>query len=234
MSYILRKAIHSRLQRLTSILIASLFSAIYCLPASAADELLINEVELNPAGTDIGEEKVELHNPSNSTIDVSGWTITSTGGAPVTVVINEGTTISPKGYFVVGRDLQQQWLDNAGEVIELRNNSGILIDSVGPFSDGANDDESWQRSPNGQDNWVFSRSTLGGINNSAASVSEPGSPKPLAPENPIKSGPPPAANPSFEGISQIQPSQNLTITFIDVGQGDSILVTLPDTKTLLI
>ena len=32
----------------------------------------------------------------------------------------------------------------------------------------------------------------------------------------------------------IQPSQNLTIAFIDVGQGDSILVILPNTKTLLI
>ena len=35
-------------------------------------------------------------------------------------------------------------------------------------------------------------------------------------------------------ISAIQPSQNLTIAFIDVGQGDSILVILPNTKTLLI
>jgi competence protein ComEC len=34
--------------------------------------------------------------------------------------------------------------------------------------------------------------------------------------------------------SEIQPSQNLTIAFIDVGQGDSILVILPNTKTLLI
>jgi beta-lactamase superfamily II metal-dependent hydrolase len=32
----------------------------------------------------------------------------------------------------------------------------------------------------------------------------------------------------------VQPSQNLTIAFIDVGQGDSILVILPNTKTLLI
>jgi competence protein ComEC len=32
----------------------------------------------------------------------------------------------------------------------------------------------------------------------------------------------------------IQPSQNLTLAFIDIGQGDSILVILPNTKTLLI
>lgn len=234
MYYILHKAIHSHLQRLTPILIASLFSTIYCLPASAANELLINEVELNPADTDIGEEKVELYNPSNNTIYVSGWTITSTAGAPATVVINQGTTISPKGYLVVERDLQQ-WLDNTGEVIELRDNLGTLIDSVGPFSDGVDNDETWQRSLNGQDNWVFSSNTLGGMNNAAALVSDPQSPMLLAPENPILPGPPPAANSSLEGIpSNIHPSQNLTITFIDVGQGDSILVILPDRKTLLI
>jgi hypothetical protein len=162
MYYILCKAIHSRLQRLALILIASLFSTIYCSPASAANELLINEVELNPAGTDIGEEKVELYNPSNNTIDVSGLAITSTGGTPTTVIISEGTTISPKGYLVVERDLQQ-WLDNNGEVIELRDNFGTLIDSVGSFLDGANNDETWQRSSDGQDNWVFSSNTLGGM-----------------------------------------------------------------------
>jgi hypothetical protein len=87
------------------ILIAlSLFSAsYYCLPSSASaaaaaaanNEILINEVELNPAGTDNGAEKVELHNPSSSAIDVKGWTISSTAGrSSAPVVINEGTTIT--------------------------------------------------------------------------------------------------------------------------------------------
>jgi hypothetical protein len=232
MSYILRKSTSTCLHRLIPILIVSVFLAIYCLPASAANEVLINEVELNPAGTDNGAEKVELYNPSNSIVDVSGWTITSTGGASATVIINEGMTISPKGYLVVGRD-SQQWLDNANEMVELRDNFGTLTDSVGPFSDGANDEVSWQRLPNGQDNWIFSTNTLGGTNNSAALGSEPKSPLQLAPKNPIQSGPPPPTVDS-EIMSKLEPGQNLTITFIDVGQGDSILIILPDTKTLLI
>jgi competence protein ComEC len=44
----------------------------------------------------------------------------------------------------------------------------------------------------------------------------------------------PRENSSAQVTHEIQPSQNLTIVFIDVGQGDSILVILPNTKTLLI
>ena len=225
------------------ILIASLFSAIYyCLPASAANnEILINEVELNPAGTDSGAEKVELYNPSSSAIDVNGWTISSTAGRSATVVINEGTTtIPPKRYLIVGED-SQQWLDNTGEVIELRNDSGILIDYVGPFSNGATYDSTWQRSLDGEKeyNGVFSSNTLGAAN-FGTFVSDPESPSLLAPERPIIIQPeetsiPATTNSSLEVVTPaIHPSQNLTIAFVDVGQGDSILVILPNTKTLLI
>ena len=69
---ILDSRTHSPLRRLVLILVALLFLAIYWVPASAANEILINEVELNPPGTDGGAEKVELYNPSSSAIDVSG------------------------------------------------------------------------------------------------------------------------------------------------------------------
>jgi competence protein ComEC len=198
---------------------------------------LINEVEPNPPGTDNGTEKVELYNPSNTGIDVSGWTVSSTAGRTATVVINEGTTIAPKGYLIVGRDSQQQWLDNIGEGIVVRNELGILIDSVGPFSDQDNDESTWQRSPNGQDNWVFSPSnTLGNATNFGSLVFDSESPSLITSERPIQPSEPslPSANSSVKITPEIQPSQNLTMSFIDVGQGDSILVILPNTKTLLI
>ncbi len=61
MSYIQVKEIDSRLKGLLIILMASLFSSIYCLQAYATtnNQILINEVELNPAGTDTGTEKVD-------------------------------------------------------------------------------------------------------------------------------------------------------------------------------
>jgi len=59
MSYIQVKEIDSRLKGLLIILMASLFSSIYCLQAYATtnNQILINEVELNPPGTDTGTEK---------------------------------------------------------------------------------------------------------------------------------------------------------------------------------
>ena len=223
------------------LMIASLFSPIFYLEAYATttnNQILINEVEPNPPGTDIGTEKVELYNPSNTGIDVSGWTVSSTAGRTATVVINEGTTIAPKGYLIVGRDSQQQWLDNIGEGIVVRNELGILIDSVGPFSDQDNDESTWQRSPNGQDNWIFSPSnTLGNAANFGSLVLDSESSSPITSERPTQSPEPPplsSTNSSVKITPEIQTSQNLTISFIDVGQGDSILVILPNTKTLLI
>jgi beta-lactamase superfamily II metal-dependent hydrolase len=269
--YSTQEKFHIRLKRRLILLIliaSSLFSAIhYYLPppppaaastTAANNEILINEVELNPAGTDSGAEKVELYNPSTSAVDLNGWTISSTAGrTSVTIVIGEGTTttttIPPGGYLIVSDGDSQQWLDNTGgEVIELRNDSGILIDNVGPFSDIANDDATWQRSVDrGEEerNWVFSSGTLGDAN-FGTFVLDPELPSPtVPPEHPIippqqqedgksSSSIPAATTNSSVEIAvtppAIQASQNLTIVFIDVGQGDSILVILPNTRTLLI
>src|SRR5918911_1235886 len=148
--YLTQEKFHSRLKRRLILLIviaSSLFSAIhYYMPPAAADagadadannKILINEVELNPAGTDSGAEKVELYNPSNRAVDLNGWTISSTAGrTSAAIVIGKGTTtttttIPPDGYLIVSDGDSQQWLDKTGdEVIELRNDSGILIDNV--------------------------------------------------------------------------------------------------------
>ena len=137
--------------------------------------------------------------------------------------------------MIAGRDSQQQWLDNTAEGIDLRNDLGILIDSVGPFSDQDNDESTWQQSPDGQDSWVFSTSNTLGSANFGSLVFDQESPSLNTSEHPIQpSESSPAANSSVDFTPEIMPSQNLTMSFIDVGQGDSILVILPNTKTLLI
>ncbi len=194
----------------------------------ASERILINELESNPNGDDSGAEEVELYNPSDVPVDLSGWSVGSTAGRTATEVIDNGAAIPAHGYLIIGRS--SQWLDNSDEAVELRGASGALIDSAGPFSDEDNDDSTWQRSPDGGERWIFATGTMEDANvGSIVSEPEP------APSGPTESGEPALpADSMVEVTPEILSSQNLTIVFIDVGQGDSILLLLPNTKSVLI
>jgi hypothetical protein len=118
--------------------------------AQIADHVVINEVELNPAGDDAGKEWVELYNPTPIMIDLTGWTLQTTHGETVTVTIPQGAQISPNGYYVVTN--AAQWLDNQNESIILRDKNGQQKDLTPALSDTANDDYTSQRYPEGSDN----------------------------------------------------------------------------------
>jgi len=134
-----------------------------------ADHVVINEFELNPSGRDEGNEWVELYNPTDSDIDIGGWTLSTTHGKTVTLSIPQGVVIDPYGYKVYG--YSGQWLDNEDESIILRNAAGDEVDRT-PLSldDTANDGRSWQRCPDGEDtdskdDWQFRSATKGESNN---------------------------------------------------------------------
>jgi len=56
-----------------------------------ATYIIINEVEMNPVGSDSGNEWVELYNPTNVTVDISLWWVMATSGTPYGQYINWGT-----------------------------------------------------------------------------------------------------------------------------------------------
>jgi hypothetical protein len=85
-------------------------------------------------------------------MDISGWHVSSTAGKTSTITIQNHTIISAKGFLIIGRESQQQWLDNSGEGIILTTANGIQVDKVGPFTDNGNDDRTWQRSLDGSNN----------------------------------------------------------------------------------
>jgi hypothetical protein len=131
---------------------------------SVTSHIVINEVEANPAGTDAGNEWVELYNPMATNVNIIGWSLSTTAGVTKTVSIPSGTTIQANGYYVV--TYGSQWLDNSGESVILRNAGRTEVDRTPSLDDAKNDGNTWQRYPNGVDtdsvsDWEFKLGTRG-------------------------------------------------------------------------
>lgn len=124
--------------------------------------VLLNEVEANPAGTDAGNEWVELHNPGTFDVDLGGWMLESTHGVIERWVLPAGTVVARGGHVQVV--LPGQFLDNEDEAVRLLQPGGVVADETPPRSDTANDERSWQRVPDGSDAWVFAVATPGAPN----------------------------------------------------------------------
>jgi hypothetical protein len=133
------------------------------------DNVVINEIDINPPGDDSASisEWIELYNPTDSEIDLSGWEIASTTVLKKSMTILDGTTISP-GQFITYQH-QSVWFTDVNEIVELRNENGIVIDKTPLLSDLVNDFTSWQRIYDGYDldnsnDWKFVVSTAGSSN----------------------------------------------------------------------
>jgi hypothetical protein len=127
--------------------------------------VVINEVEQNPSGNDnYGSvyEWVELYNKGSSAADISGWTLTATGGTSVTKTIAQGTVLQPGQRKIIQSG--SQWLDNSGESVVLKDDQGTIKDQTPTLNDDDNDDRSWQRSSDGGSSWVFRTSTKNSSN----------------------------------------------------------------------
>jgi len=128
------------------------------------DHVVINEVDTNPPGDDSESiaEWVELYNPTDNDVDLSGWSITSTTILKKTLTIPEGTTISSGDFLTFVNE--KVWFTDTGELIELTNRDGLLVDKTREVFDLENDFKSWQRSYDGFSDWKFTSSTAGSSN----------------------------------------------------------------------
>lgn len=126
--------------------------------------VVINEIEQNPAGTDAGNEWLELYNPTESVVDLSGWELRTTAGVVETCMFPSGTTIEAEGYLVI--TFGSQFLDNEDESVILLDASDVEVDRIPLRIDTYNDSRSRQRVPNGSDtenasDWQFREVTKG-------------------------------------------------------------------------
>jgi hypothetical protein len=123
------------------LLVTSLVLPCFSLQAqvSLPSNVVINEFQYDDTGTD-DREYVELYNPTNDPIDISGWVV---GGYDATTnnpsaTIPTGTTLAAQSYYVLGNagvlNLNQtvgaNFLENDNEVITLRDSNGTLIDAL--------------------------------------------------------------------------------------------------------
>jgi len=126
---------------------------------------LINEYEQNPPGMDAGAEWVELYNPSDQPIDLSGWSIETSHGDQRLEGLGE-IFMMPRSRLVLV--FKTQTLDNGGEskfplseCIVLKDADGNRVDSTPWTTDHHNDERTWQRSFDGSDRWEFKKATRG-------------------------------------------------------------------------
>ncbi len=124
--------------------------------------VVINEVELNPPGSDSGNEWIELYNPSYRIILLRGWKVKALHGEPTEKSIPPHATLLPHDYYVFNPS--DRWLDNRNECIQLIDNRGKLVDFTILMSDTRNNKKTWQRAPDGSDNWKFKEGTKGSSN----------------------------------------------------------------------
>ncbi len=127
--------------------------------------VVINEFELNPKGADSGNEWIELYNPTQNIINISGWRIYNKNLD--SKKIPENTTIEPGSYYVLNTTGLN--LYNANEQLILKDNENI-IDITPVKSDESNNNKCWARVPNGYDtdsdsDWSFQICTKGASNN---------------------------------------------------------------------
>ncbi len=145
--------------------------------AQSAENIVINEVDLNPPGDDFASitEWVELYNPTDSDVDIGNWEIASTTVLKKTMTISPGTIIGPGEFLTYS--YQSIWFTDANESVELRDDHGEIIDKTPVFSDLENDFTSWQRIYDGfdfdtSDDWKFALSTTGLSNGKVVQAKE--------------------------------------------------------------
>ena len=104
------------------------------------DTAVINEIHYKPADKTSLEEFIELHNPGDTALDLSGWTLSDA----VTFTFPGGTALPAGGYLLVaespavilskyGKTALGPWtgkLNSTGETIDLRDGAGALKDRV--------------------------------------------------------------------------------------------------------
>lgn len=119
--------------------------AFYLNKTAETTPIVINEISYNQPADFNTDDWVELFNPNNQTVDISGWVFKDESDDHVFTFPN-GTTIAPNGFLVVCEDTNKFrqlfptvqpilgntgfGLSGSGELVRLFNASGDIVDSL--------------------------------------------------------------------------------------------------------
>jgi len=126
---------------------------------AAVSHLVINELDLNPMGSDDGHEWIELYNPTNSVIDINGWWLETTTRGRIDnhtfgpIKINPGARI-----VLLKRGLR---LENENESLLIKDYKGNVVDQTPLLSDTEDSHWAWCRCPDGGPEWQLRYNTPG-------------------------------------------------------------------------
>jgi len=99
-------------------------------PLAILNQLVLNEINASGAPWDF----IELHNPTNAAIDISGYKVYDSGGIAVAYSIPAGTSIASKGFYVIetgtGSPQGQFGISSSGEDITLVNTTNVVVDQL--------------------------------------------------------------------------------------------------------
>lgn len=174
----------TRIACFASALIAAVLSA----PAAPRAQIVLNEILPNPAGDDVGTERIEIVNAGPTPIDVTGWAIDDAATIDQAAVrcripedfdtsLCSGSAIIAPGEFrVVKGQSTAAFLNNTGDdvyLIQDRNATPVVADVVTYPSAATQVDNTWGAVPNGSENFAWRTKTLCGSNGGAGDFIPP-------------------------------------------------------------
>jgi len=119
------------MKKILAISILFLFSFFpFLLQAVDFPKIVINEFLPSPAGSDATEEWIEIFNPNDFEVNLSGWKIQDTIGKTKIYTFPKETKISAKGFLVLKRPVSKITLNNEGDGLKLTDSDGKTIDEI--------------------------------------------------------------------------------------------------------
>jgi hypothetical protein len=128
---------------------------------TTGDTIMINEIELNPTGNDEGKEWIELYNPAEVDINIGNFEI-RTLSKSATIKLPSDAIVGASEIYMV--ELDQQMLSNTAESIILADATGNINDRTPFLVDRSDDERTWQRIPDGNNEWQFVENTRDKLN----------------------------------------------------------------------